>query len=196
MNILLALRQRDQTGDGCHLDIAMADAMFTFAWHALATGQATGRYPAPGEAQLAGGSPRYALYPTRDGGLVACAALEQKFWHAFCAAIGLGSALIDDTADPAATRAAVARLIAARSADEWRPILAAADCCATLVTSLEEAVRDPHFVARDLFGGRVVGTDGAMIAALPVPIAPVFRDGVVDKASPPLGGAATTLPRA
>src|SRR5712672_4275936 len=30
LNILLGLRQRDLTGTGCHLDIAMADAMFTF----------------------------------------------------------------------------------------------------------------------------------------------------------------------
>jgi len=186
MNILLALRRRDHTGEGCHLDIAMADAMFTFAWHALAQGQVTGRYPAPGAAQLAGGSPRYQLYPTRDGALIACAALEQKFWLAFCAAIGLDSALIDDAADPAATRAAVARLIAARRASEWRPILAAADCCATVVASLEEAMHDPHFVARRLFANRVVASEGRDIAALPVPIAPCFRDGVVNKASPAL----------
>jgi len=186
MNILLALRAREQTGEGCHLDIAMADAMFTFAWHALAAGQATGRHPAPGEARLTGGSPRYQLYPTRDGALVCCAALEQRFWLAFCAAIGLAAALIDDEADPAATLAAVARLIAARSAAEWRPILAAADCCATLMTSLEEAMRDPHFVARGLFAGRVAAADGTAIAALPVPIAPCFRDGVVAKPSPPL----------
>jgi alpha-methylacyl-CoA racemase len=189
MNILLALRQRDQTGEGCHLDIAMADAMFTFAWHALAAGQATGHYPAPGESRLTGGSPRYQLYPTRDGALVCCAALEQRFWLAFCAAIGLVPTLIDDEADPGATRAAVARLIAGRSATEWRPILAAADCCATIVTSLEDAMRDPHFVARGLFAGRVAGGDGAAIAALPVPIAPCFRDGIVEKPSPPLAGA-------
>ena len=187
MNILLALRQRDQTGEGCHLDIAMADAMFTFAWHALAAGQATGRFPAPGAALVTGGSPRYQLYPTRDGGLVCCAALEQHFWLAFCAAIGLAPALIDDV-DPQATRAAVARLIAARTAAEWRPILAAADCCATLMTSLEEAMRDPHFVARGLFAGRVEGSDGTKIAALPVPISPCFRDDEVEKPSPPLGG--------
>ncbi len=42
INILLALRQRDRTGQGCHLDIAMTDAMFTFAWHALARRWATG----------------------------------------------------------------------------------------------------------------------------------------------------------
>ena len=187
MNILLALRQRDKTGEGCHLDIAMADAMFTFAWYAYAIGHATGTFPAPGELRLVGASPRYQLYPTRDGALVACAALEQHFWLAFCAAIDLASALIDSAADPHATREAVARVIAARTAAEWRPILAAADCCATIVASLADAMRDPHFVERGLFAYRVAGADGTAITALPVPLAPAFRDGVAEKASPPLG---------
>jgi alpha-methylacyl-CoA racemase len=187
INILLALRQRDRCGEGCYLDIAMADAMFTFGWQALAVGQSTGRYPGPGEARTAGGSPRYALYPTRDGALVACAALEQKFWETFCAAIGLAPALIDEHADPPATRAAIAAIIAGRTAADWRPILAKADCCATIVASLEQAMRDPHFVARGLFAYEAVGSGGTVIAALPLPIAPVFRDGTVRKASPPLG---------
>src|SRR4029079_4063878 len=50
MNILLGLRQRDRSGQGCHLDIAMTDAMFTFAGHALATGHATGQFPGMGGA--------------------------------------------------------------------------------------------------------------------------------------------------
>lgn len=74
INILLALRARDQSGQGCHLDIAMTDAMFTFAWHALAIGAATGTFPKPGELWLMGGSPRYQLYTTKDGKLVACGA--------------------------------------------------------------------------------------------------------------------------
>jgi alpha-methylacyl-CoA racemase len=175
MNILLALRQRDATGRGCHLDIAMADAMFTFAWHGLAAGHATGRFPGPGEAVLAGGSPRYQLYPTRDGRLVACAALEQKFWLAFTAAIGLVAKLVDDRNDRAATRAAVAAIIAQESAEHWRPRLAAADCCATIVASLAEALADPHFVARGLFAHAVAGETGDTMPALPVPIDPAFR---------------------
>ena len=133
INILLALRQHDQTGADCHLDIAMSDAMFTFAWHALATGAATGRYPEGGEGLLVGGSARYHLYRTRDRKLVAFAALEPKFWEAFCDAIGLRDALTDDLADPVATTAAVAALIAHRTAEEWRPVFAAANCCATIV---------------------------------------------------------------
>jgi crotonobetainyl-CoA:carnitine CoA-transferase CaiB-like acyl-CoA transferase len=184
INILLALRQRDMTGQGCRLDIAMSDAMFTFAWYALAFGFATGQFPKAGELPLAGGSPRYQLYPTRDGKLVACGALEQKFWVAFCEAIGLEGALTNDFADPVATKAAVAALIAARTADEWQPIFRAADCCVTLVVPLEEAVRDPHFVGRGLFDHSIAGAQGNVMTALPVPIDPQFRDAPAAKPAP------------
>ena len=176
MNILLALRQRDQSGQGCHLDIAMTDAMFTFASHALASGHATGTFPGMGGARLTGGSPRYQLYPTKDRKLVCCAALEQRFWEPFTATIGLAPHFTDDSRDPAATKAAVAAIIAGRSADEWRPLFAAADCCVTIMATLEEALRDPHFVARGLFAHQVSGPTGATMPALPVPIDPQFRD--------------------
>ena len=194
INILLALRQRDLTGEGCHLDIAMTDAMFTFAWYALAIGAATGRYPEPGELPLAGGSPRYALYTTKDGRLVACGALEQKFWDALCAAIGLAAPLRNDLADPAATRAAIAKIVAGRTAEEWGPVFAKADCCVTIVASLEEALRDPHFVARGLFAHQVAGASGKIIPAVPLPLAPQFREPAGAKSAPALSDAAS--PRA
>ena len=184
INILLALRQRDQTGEGCHLDIAMADAMFSFAWYALAIGFATGRFPEPGELRLAGGSPRYQLYPTLDDQLVACGALEQKFWLTFTAAIGLASEYVDDARDPAATKAAVAKIIRGKRAEEWQPVFAAANCCVTIVRPLAEAVRDPHFVARNLFAQQIAGRSGATIPALPVPIDAAFREPPCAKPAP------------
>ena len=186
INILLALRAREQSGEGSYLDIAMTDAMFTFAWYALALGQAAGRFPKPGELHLAGGSPRYQLYPTKDGKLVACGALEQKFWLAFAAAIGLPEEFVDDRRDPKATRAAAAKLIARKTAEEWRPILARADCCASIVTPLEEALRDPHFVERGLFAHQVASASGETMPALPLPIAPQFRDAPGVKKAPKL----------
>jgi len=174
LNILLGLRQRDATGQGCHIDIAMADTMFTFAWHALLSGFAGEGFPAAGEDRLVGGSPRYQLYPTRDGKIVACAALEPKFWERFTNAISLDANYSDDSADPRATRDAVADIIKSRTAAEWRPVFAAADCCVTIVASLEEAVRDPHFVRRGLFA-HDVEIAGKHVPALPVPIAPQFR---------------------
>jgi len=187
INILLALLQRKRTGKGGTLDIAMADAMFTFATHALATGHATGRFPGSGGDRLTGGSARYQLYPTRDGKLIACGALEQKFWLAFTAAIGLAPEFVDDRRDPQAAKAAVAATIARRTADEWRPILAAADCCVTVVATMEEALRDPHFTGRGLFAHRVEGESGATMPALPVPIDPAFRSKAKTRRLPVLG---------
>ncbi len=186
INILLALRSRDQSGHGCHLDIAMTDAMFTFAWYALALGQVSGRFPKPGELSLVGGSPRYQLYPTRDGKVVACGALEPKFWLAFTTAIELAGEFVDDRDDPARTREAIARIIAGRTADDWRPILARADCCATIVVPLEQAIRDPHFLERGLFAHQVQNAAGETMPALPIPIADEFRDlGTIAKRDPP-----------
>ena len=188
INILLALRRRDASGEGCHVDVAMADAMFTFAWHAFAAGHATGQFPGSGDGRLTGGSPRYQLYPTGDGKLVACGALEQKFWAAFTSAIGLAAEFIDDTHDPKATRNAVAKIIASRTAGQWRPVFAVADCCATIVTTLEQALRDPHFAGRGLFAHAVESASGKTMPALPLPIAPELRAPPGRKRVPPLGG--------
>ena len=186
INILLALRARDQSGQGCCIDIAMTDAMFTFTWAALALGAATGRFPKPGELWLVGGSPRYQIYPAKDGKLVACGAIEQKFWVSFTRAISLAAEFIDDMRNPKATRDAVAKLIVGRSSDEWRPIFAAADCCTTIVTPLEEAMHDPHFVGRGLFAHKVATVSGKSLPALPLPVAPLFRDTPGVKKAPKL----------
>jgi alpha-methylacyl-CoA racemase len=188
INILLALRARDQSGQGCFIDIAMTDAMFTFAWYALALGSAGGNFPKPGEMSLVGSSPRYRLYPTKDGRIVACAAIEQKFWDAFCAAIGLPKEFADGRADPKATKEAVAKLIASRPSEEWRPVFMRADCCVTIVTPLQEAMRDPHFSGRGLFAHEIESAGGTIMPALPLPIAPAFRKKPGAKKAPPLKG--------
>lgn len=186
INVLLALRQRDRTGHGCRLDIAMADAMFTFAWRALAGYWATGTLAASGQGELTDASPRYHLYPAKDGGIIACAALEDHFWRRFAAVIGLEAKFADDSCEPAATIDAVAALIASRSAADWEPVLSDADCCVTIVRSLEEALRDPHFAARGLFAHHVRGGQGGMMPALPVPVDAQFREPAgSEKASPP-----------
>jgi alpha-methylacyl-CoA racemase len=178
LNILLALRQRERSGKGCHLDIAMSDAMPTFAWYGLAQGQAAGRYPEGGEGLLTGASPRYGLYATADGWFLAVGALEVKFWDGFCEAIGLDGALRDDRRDPQATRAAIAAIIAAQPAAHWREQLEPRDCCCTVVRTLEEALADPHLTARGLFDAQAEEPGGRRLVSTPLPLAPVFRDKV------------------
>lgn len=175
INILLGLRQRDLTGEGSYIDVAMADAMFTFGWYGLAQGHATGRFPGARENFLAGGSPRYALYATADDRFLAVGALEQKFWDAFCEELGLAAALRDDAADPEATRAAIKDIVRAAPAAQWQARLRPLDCCCTIVATLEEALADPHFRARGLFVAEVREPGGRAMPATPVPLAPIFR---------------------
>jgi len=167
INILLALRERELTGRGCRLDVAMADNLFTFMYWALGNGQAAGAWPRPGGELVTGGSPRYQIYRTEDGRFLAAAPLEQKFWDNFCDAIALAPEWRDDARDAAGTRVAVARCIAARTSAQWRETLAGKDVCCAVVASVEEALADAHFQARGVFA-RQLAADGRSIAALPV----------------------------
>lgn len=181
MNILLALRSRDRSGRGCRLDVSMSDNLFTFMYWALGEGAATGRWADTGTGLVAGASPRYRIYRTQDGRFVAAAPLEQRFWDNFCRVIDLPGSLRDDSRDAAATGAAVAQRIAAQPSSHWRERFAGEDVCATIVATMEEAVADPHFVARGLFARRV-RTDAGELMAVPVPVVDAFRapQAVVD----------------
>lgn len=188
VNILLALLKRQQTGRGSRLDIAMTDNMFMLAYWAVGQGALGSDWPANGQALLTGGSPRYQIYPTRDGHHVAVAALEQKFWKRFCELIGLDGPLRADADDPAATLAGVAERIASGDAGMWRAAFEGEDCCCSVVQSLEEAFADPHFRERGLFDHKIENEDGDRLPAVAIPVAPAFRgDAAEPRRAPHLG---------
>jgi crotonobetainyl-CoA:carnitine CoA-transferase CaiB-like acyl-CoA transferase len=192
INILLALQNRAATGKGCRLDIAMADNLFPFLYWAMGNGLAAGEWPRPGGEQVTGGSPRYHIYRTADDRFVAAAPLEQRFWENFCAAIGLAADHRDDQRDPAATTQAVAAIIRAHAAAHWQRCFAGKDVCATVAVSIAAALEDPHFAARGIFAWGVTAGE-ARIAAVPVPVAPAFRDRPGEAAAPALGEANAML---
>jgi alpha-methylacyl-CoA racemase len=191
MNVLLALRQRDLTGEGAYIDVAMAENVLAFAYWGLGNGLAAGQWPGNGTDLVTGGTPRYRLYDTADRKVVAVAALEQKFWDAFTEAIGLDQPLRDDTRDGAATTRRIQEIIASRTADQWEPIFHAADCCCTIVKSLHQAIEDPHFVERGVFAHGVTNSEGQRLPALPVPIDKSFREACGDRPAPRLREAGT-----
>jgi alpha-methylacyl-CoA racemase len=188
LNILLALHDRTRTGRGCALDIAMTDNLLPFMFWAIGGAAAAGQWPGNGTDLFTGGSPRYRLYPARDGRRVAVAALEDKFWATFCVLIDLDAEFRSPICDPGRATAAVAALIACETGDYWRGRFAGRDCCCSVVADLREALADPHFQARGLFQHTLTNGAGATLPALPVPIAPQFR-GVPDRPqpAPPLG---------
>ena len=186
VNILLALRERDRTGVGCKLDVAMADNLFAFMYWAIGNGLVARDWPRPGGDLVTGGSPRYNVYRTADGKYLAAAPLEQKFWENFCALIGLDARYRDDVGNEAAVKAEVARIIATQAADHWQRRFAGQDVCCCVAASIEEALHDAHFAARAIFDRKL--TDGGRsLPALPVPIAERFRGDQREAGYPALG---------
>ena len=191
VNILLALRQRDYTGQGTYLDIAMGENLLPLAYWGLGSGFATGDWPNGADALVTGGSPRYQIYRTADGRYLAAAPIEDRFWNNFCERIGLSRELRNEDADWETVKRAVANIIAGRTADAWQAIFSGYDVCCSIVASLQEAVADPHFAVRGLFSRKVVA-DGRYIPALPGPIATCFR-GDDELSAPSLGTQTETL---
>ncbi|MDF3839910.1 CaiB/BaiF CoA-transferase family protein [Cupriavidus basilensis] len=173
INILLALRQREQTGRGTFLDIAMADNLFTLQYWGLGDGW-RGTWPTPGSGLVTGGSPRYRIYRTSDGQYLAAAPIEDKFWSNFVRLIGLEEdALASLSAHDAIAR--VAEVIARHPACVWEQRFRGQDVCTARVVSLDEACRDPHFTARGLFSRSVTSGTREQMPALPVPVTNAFR---------------------
>jgi crotonobetainyl-CoA:carnitine CoA-transferase CaiB-like acyl-CoA transferase len=135
INILLALRDRERTRRGRHLDVSMTDNLFTLML---------------GSSVITSASPRYRLYPTKDGRMLAVGALEQRFWDTFCDITALDEELRDETVNPEATASRLGEIIASETADTWRSRIADRDCCCSIVATVAEAARDPHFTARGL----------------------------------------------
>lgn len=175
VNILLALRQADTTGEGAHLQVSMARNLQVLAYGYFAAHQAGAGWPRPGAELLTGGSPRYHLYPTSDGRHVACAALEQKFWQRLVELVGLEERFHDDAGQEQAVIAALGARFSARPASYWRELLAAEDVCTVVVATWDEAVEaglvdvaSPDRVADPADAGHSFPT-------LPSPLAPTLR---------------------
>jgi crotonobetainyl-CoA:carnitine CoA-transferase CaiB-like acyl-CoA transferase len=77
--IVDALRDRDVTGNGAYLDIAMLDqAVF---WANLKGNRREGRHSPRDE-------PAYGVFRTKDGTFLSLGVIEDKFWRMLCIAMG------------------------------------------------------------------------------------------------------------
>ncbi len=186
INILIALRRAETTGQGAHLDMSMTDGLFAWSFWGQAQAELTGATPEPGGELLTGGSPRYQIYATQDQAYIAAAPLEDRFWRLFCDIIDLPETLRGEDADPKAAIKAVQARIGAKPAAHWRAAFAGKDVCANLVQDIAAARADALFQARGLFHDRIAGEDGVGMTAAPMPLSPVFRDAGKETTVPSL----------
>ncbi len=170
INILLALQKRRQTGRGVYIDVSMTDCLFPLMFWSLGLGWGSGDWPRDGNRLLSGGSPRYQVYRTQDKRFVTVAALEDRFWQAFCHAIQYVADAEFERTQPQSMIAEIAALIQLKSATEWQRIFTGKDTCAVVANTLEEAVQDVHYRTRGVFDRKIEAESGELLHALPMPI--------------------------
>ena len=188
INILLALREVEKTGQGKFLDISMTDNLFPFMWMAL--GLTTNNYYSKGgDLQLTGASPRYSIYETLDKGYIALGALEEKFWLRFCEVINLPKEFINDKINPNSSKKAIIKLIKDKKTEYWKEMLAKENnICCSIVSSLKEAMSDTQIIERELLTANMQ-LGNKKIIVMPTPLAPIWRPKNIIESAPKLGEA-------
>ena len=152
--LVCGLLNSRESGRGQVIDAAMVDgvaSLTTLVHSMLAQGRWADR---PGTNFCDGGAPYYDSYETRDGGYVAVAPLEPRFYAIMVGKLGLRLGELPDRDDPASwphLKRLFADVFRTRTRAEWTEIFDGTDACVTPVLSITEAVEHPHNVARGTF---------------------------------------------
>jgi len=151
-DILAALFAATRTGQGRHLDAAIADGVLAQAVLPLAALHQHGRVQPLGAGTLTGALACYGFYRTADGRHVAVGALEHKFWDALCKRLERPDlAPLHRTGDAPTEerlRQELQQTFAARPLAHWTALFADGEACVTPVLRLDETLAHPHFQAR------------------------------------------------
>ena len=150
MAVCAALLGRARTGDGEHVDVAMADLLATW------TGP-VGRPAVAGDGEPMARLASYGSFRTADGSWITLGVInEQHFWARICDALALDDLRDLDLAARRQHADAITKrltaVIAARSRDELLDLLGPDVPVAPALTR-DEMLHHPQFVARDLVGG-------------------------------------------
>ncbi len=150
VGILIALRERDRSGEGQFVDCSMFDGALSWLGLVAAEMLASGHQPARGELPLAGRFNCYRPYECEDG-WVALGALEPKFWKAWCDGVDRAD-LLGNAFDPpgSTSHEAVCQIFRSRTRDEWAQFAEVHDCCLEPVLGLDETLESELVRAREM----------------------------------------------
>jgi crotonobetainyl-CoA:carnitine CoA-transferase CaiB-like acyl-CoA transferase len=154
IGILAALLAREKTGRGQYIDVAMTDGVVSlFAW-IYSDYFGRGALPERGSHLTSGGVPYYDVYETKDGKYVTIGSIEPWFYANLCRALGRED-LIPLQAAPESKREEVRKdfreIFRTKTRDEWFDLLSKTDICVGKVFTMDEAEKDPHLQARQMF---------------------------------------------
>jgi CoA:oxalate CoA-transferase len=151
-----ALFDRERTGVGAHIDIAMLDCLFSTLQNGLAKYLGTGAIPQRIGNQLTLCAP-FGVYRTKEGDLAICIGDELGFGR-LTTAIGAPELITDARfanndarlANLNALRTALEKGLAAHTAPQWLEILQHINIPCGVVNTIAQAAEDPQTVARNM----------------------------------------------
>jgi CoA:oxalate CoA-transferase len=190
--ILAALRARDTSGIGQHLDIAMLDCQVAWLEDALARYSATGKVPGPIGSRHPSITP-FQQFRAEDGFFVAGCGNE-SIWQRFCDAIELSELKsdarfltnADRTANHALLDPILARHFAAHPRAQWLRRLETANVPCAPIANVEEVAHNPHLIERQMILNAAHSSfDGLIVPGSPLKTA--GAGGAPDTRSPDLG---------
>jgi alpha-methylacyl-CoA racemase len=150
--VCAALVARAATGEGVYLDVSVADGVLALMALAIDEHLAEGVQPGPREGLLTGRYAWYDLYQAADGGWLAVAAIEAKFFANLCRILGCEQWIDRQYDDDVETmRADFTAAFASRNRDDWVAELAPADACVSPVLDVPGVVADGQYGARGAF---------------------------------------------
>lgn len=155
IGILLALRARERTGRGQRVDASLLGSALSCL--PLAVARRLGGQPMTrGGSDLTGGEVCYHVYETQDGQYVTLAALEPRFWAAFCQAVAREDLVGAQHAPAIPGEPAYEELCAlfrTRTRQEWTEALAGTDACCEPVYTVGEALASAPAQTLGMLGG-------------------------------------------
>jgi CoA:oxalate CoA-transferase len=180
--IVTALFQRERTGAGCVVDVAMQDTVFPTLATAIGAMHQLGRHPSRnGNRHPALSLAPYNVYQARDGH-VAIICIREEHWRNLLDAMGRRELADDPRFATMAARAANMDAVDAL-VEAWTSTLAKADVfriaqqhdviCAP-VQDLTDVLNDPHLLAR----GMLVRCDHPVLGSTVLPTTPLRFEGI------------------
>ena len=154
VGVLAALVERDRSGSGQVIDVAMVDGSSAFIqqisslWHMGLWSKERGSNT------LDSGAPFYDTYECADGGYMAVGALEPQFYAELLRVLEIDPVTLPDQLDRDGwpeIRRAFERVFRTRPRDDWADVFAGTDACATPVLDFDEALAHPHMAARNVY---------------------------------------------
>jgi len=187
IGVLAALQERERTGLGRHVDVAMLDSQVAILENAIARFAATGEVPGPLGARHPSIAP-FAAFRARDRYLVIAAGHDGMF-RQLCEVLDAAELVADARFAGVQDRARNADVLgvehsqhlAARDAADWLARLAAAGVPCGPIHDVAGVLADPQVRARNM----IVSVDDPVAGRLEMPGNPIKLDGRADPVTRP-----------